>query len=485
MKKIISMMLVVVLALLAVVPTVFAADDQSNEFSFFISIYNDIDQTNPVKNTKITAKSKTTVLQTLDLLKEKKLIVDYSVNNSIITSIELEDKTIETTSSTAGSAAFYTKRTAGKKQTVALVNQVIEDGDIIEWIYGYPAGRVYVPEKTENTTQVQTRPQTTHWTEDAQIAMEDGCEFLTLNQETSDFYIVALGCAGKTADVKKVNSLLSDIRQTKIYDSPTAISRNILSLTFCGYDATELVSQLTSFPNIIKQGIFGAINALVAYDSKQYSVSSTEINSREKLIQTIVSNQRSTGGFGINQAAKDDLDTTAMAMTALSPYSSDSEMKPAIDKAVEFLIKNQTPTGGFGFMGEESSESLSQVIIALSSLEIEIDDARFMNRNKNLLDQLLEYKNDDGGFSHIKGEASTAMSTEQAIIALSSIKQNDNPYKMTRALSPPPQTKTDAIADVVQKHTLWIVGFGAALVILILVAVTVFRTRISRNKEKS
>ncbi len=485
MRKIISMMLVVVFVLLAVMPTVFGAENQSNEYSFFISIYNDIDHTNPVKNTKITTKGTTTVLQTLDLLIEKKIIMGYFLNNDTITGIELKNSKIEIEPWSPESPLFYTKKTTSKKQTVALLNEVVENGDIIEWIYGYPVSKLYVPEVVAQSIQAHKRPQTTHWTDAAQRAMEDGTEFLTLNQEISDFYIVALGSVGKTADVKKVNSLLSEIRQTQVYEFPTAIAKNILSLTFCGYDASELVAQLVGFPDITKQGIFGAINSLVAYDSKQYAVSPTELNSREKLIETIVSSQRETGGFGINQNAKDDLDTTAMAITALSPYNNHAEIKAVIDMAVEFLVENQTKTGGFGFMGVESSESLSQVIIALSSIGIEIDDARFMNKNKNLLDQLLAYKNNDGGFSHTKGEPSTAMSTEQAMMALSSIKQNDNPYKMIREVIKPPQTKTETMVEIAKEQPLRILVFVVISVIIVLALLAIFGIREKKKSRKS
>ncbi|MEG0692460.1 MAG: prenyltransferase/squalene oxidase repeat-containing protein [Oscillospiraceae bacterium] len=478
MKKIISMLLVVVLLLGIFVPTVFAVEGELDEYSFFISIYNDMDQTYLVPNTKMTVKGKTTILQLLDLLKSEELIIDYSAKDNKLKWIELEDKTIPATISDSESAVFYMKRN-GQKQATDAINGVVENGDIIEWIYGRVESQVYVPENTETSTQIQPRPQTTHWSEDAQKAMIGGCEFLTLNQENSDFYIVSLGCAGKTADVKMVNSLLSDIRQVQSYDTPTAIARNILSLTFCGYDASDLMIKIVDYPDIMKQGVFGAINALIAYDSKKYIVSPSRINSREKLVDILVDSQRETGGFGLNANAKDDLDTTAMAITALSPYMERSDVKAVIDKGIKFLVTNQTPTGGFGFMGKESSESLSQVIIALCSVGIEINDERFMNNNKTLLDHLLEYKNEDGGFSHVKGEASGAMPTEQAIIALSAIKQNDNPYKMTRELSLPPKTKTQAVVEVVKNHPLRTVisMFLVLIIVIVVVSISVAKTK--------
>jgi hypothetical protein len=66
-----------------------------------------------------------------------------------------------------------------------------------------------------------------------------------------------------------------------------------------------------------------------------------------------------------------------------------------------------------------TSESVSQAIIALSALHIDpAQDSRFIKGDKSLIDALLSYRMDDGGFSHVAGDATDAMATEQAVLAL-------------------------------------------------------------------
>lgn len=487
MKKKISLLLTVFMLLSCILMTGVAGatnDFQPTEYSFFISFYNDTDRTYAVENTKITVEYNMTIFQTLDLLKEQELLVDYQLDGNDLKSITLTEQKIETTA--AKNMVFYTKIN-GQKQSADTLDRLIANGDIVEWIYGTLPEEVYVPPETEVSSQVEPKPQTKAWTEQAQAAITSGCEFLTLHQETSNFYMIAMGGAGKTADVKMVNDLLSNIRKTKLYSSPSEIAKNILSLTFCGYDASELVETLASYPNIGKQGIMGAINGLLAYDSKLYSVPSDQLNTRETLIKTIVTSQRESGGFGVRRSSEADLDTTALAITALSPYYERSDIQKVIDKAVDFIIENQTQTGGFTAAGKESSESLSKVITALNAIGIENNDPRFVKNKVSLLDRLLRYKNEDGGFSQIQGGTSAAAPTEQAIMALCSIKINDTPYKMTRPISPLPTQKTeDGIAQAVKLHPLRTLGVVVLVLLLglLITAIILMKKRAKKGLVK-
>lgn len=477
-KKIVGVMLAMAFMLSIVHPVSAAtakkatSSDISNDISFYISIYNQETRSYAVENTKLTVSRRMTIIDSVELLKEQESIEGYTVKNNVLMSVNLKESVIETTDESFGIKGFYMKRN-GQTQPAEGVNRLIENGDIIEWIYGDLGLQSVVSAPTEEVAS-EVKGQTALWTDTIQEALADGCEFLTLNQETSTMYIIALGCSGKTADVKMVNELLSNIRQTAVYESPLIISRNILSLTFCGYDAAELVSQLSLYEGIDKNGIGGAIYGLIAYDSKQYAVPIDKINSRDSLISSILAKQGKTGGFKHNAYAQEDVETTALAITALSPYTERSEVKAAIDSGVEYLVKNQTSTGGFGISGEESSKSLSSVIVALSSVGIEIDDDRFVKDSKNLLDGLMEYRKNDGGFSELHGSPSNTSATEQAVIALCAIKQSDNPYKMKRSLSPPPQTKTEeknlvvAITQPPRLITIILVTLSIAIVCLVL-----------------
>lgn len=61
-----------------------------------------------------------------------------------------------------------------------------------------------------------------------------------------------------------------------------------------------------------------------------------------------------------------------MAIQALAPYySTNSDVKEAIDKALTAMSNAQNENGGFASWGSVNSESCAQVLVALTSLGID------------------------------------------------------------------------------------------------------------------
>ncbi|MGN1132073.1 MAG: hypothetical protein ACI4RL_04150 [Ruminococcus sp.] len=204
-------------------------------------------------------------------------------------------------------------------------------------------------------------------------------------------------------------------------------SRVILALTSIGEDVTDvggynLLSYLSDFTKVKRQGINGPIWALIALDSNNYSVpkgESTDNTTREKLIDYILGKELSTGGWTMAGNTPDP-DVTAMAVTVLSKYyNSNKEVKNAVDKGVTVLSDIQKSSGNFSSGGVINSESVSQVIVCLSSLGINPDtDKRFICDGKSLVDVLLSFSVSGGGFAHQKGGEYNQMATEQGFYAL-------------------------------------------------------------------
>ena len=118
-----------------------------------------------------------------------------------------------------------------------------------------------------------------------------------------------------------------------------------------------------------------------------------------------------------------DPDMTGMALQALAAYYEDETVKDAADKAVRCLSDMQGEDGGYSSWGNANSESCSQVIVALTALGIDPnEDERFVKNDKSLIDALLSFYSDDGGFKHTLDQTaqqtSDAMATEQAYYAL-------------------------------------------------------------------
>lgn len=153
----------------------------------------------------------------------------------------------------------------------------------------------------------------------------------------------------------------------------------------------------------------------------------SEIYTPLSLAEKIVSFLNEDGGFSVT-GSYSDIDVTAMAVTALSPfYDKNDEVKKAVDSSLLFISENQLESGGFSSYGVENCESAAQVITALCALGIDPEnDERFIKNGNTAVDSMLSFKRGDGSFSHVLGGEENGMATEQAFFALCSLKCFEN-----------------------------------------------------------
>lgn len=208
----------------------------------------------------------------------------------------------------------------------------------------------------------------------------------------------------------------------------TEYSRVILALTAIGKDPTmvggyNLLEKLADFEMVKWQGINGSIWALIALDSGNYEIPKIatvkQQTTRDLLIKEILNNELAGGGFTL-AGATPDVDMTAMAMQALAPYKSKSEVHAAIERGLTLLSKEQEANGGFSSLSSSNLEASAQVLVALCSLGINPDtDNRFIKNGKTVVDGILNYYSTGGGFKHTEnGGGDSQMSSEQGYYAL-------------------------------------------------------------------
>ena len=173
-----------------------------------------------------------------------------------------------------------------------------------------------------------------------------------------------------------------------------------------------------------KQGLNGWIYALITLDSNGYEVPEGARYTREMIIGEILSSREESGAFGLVKGSP-SADITAMALQALSPYYTRREdVREAVDSALEWLSgqlgENCTFASSDSYIDSESSESISQVIIALCCLGIDPEkDLRFIKEGVSILSALEGFRRDDGGYVHTKDQSSgDYMATQQAMLAL-------------------------------------------------------------------
>ncbi|MDD3347208.1 S-layer homology domain-containing protein [Oscillibacter sp.] len=215
----------------------------------------------------------------------------------------------------------------------------------------------------------------------------------------------------------------------------TEYSRVALALTAIGADPADvagynLLEPLGDFEKTVWQGVNGPAWALIALDSGNYAMpecpgASTQAT-RQMYVEELLGRQLEDGGWSLSNEGGADPDMTGMVLQALSNYQTQETVKAATEKAVDCLSRIQNPDGGFSCRGEDTVEGCAQVLVALCTLGISVEDARFMKNGNSPLDSLLRYQNGDGSFSHSSGDAQgDQMASEQGLYALVAVLRSE------------------------------------------------------------
>lgn len=251
----------------------------------------------------------------------------------------------------------------------------------------------------------------------------------------------------------------------------TTNCRFIVALTAIGKDPTDvgghnLLAGLNDMGYIRKVGVSGVIWTLIAFDCGKFEMPNGI--DRETLVDTILDFQVPGGGWATSGNVADP-DVTSMAIQALAPYQEDPEVRSALDTAVTVLSGMLDETGNFPSQYGASSESISQVIVALCTLGIDPNmDPRFVKNGISALDGLLGYYVEDGGFKHIHSGKIDGIATEQGYYALTAyfrMLEGKTPlYDMTDGFTVAPQQPQTPEAEKQDLLWMWIVlGTGIVL----------------------
>lgn len=206
-------------------------------------------------------------------------------------------------------------------------------------------------------------------------------------------------------------------------------SRAALAVTAIGKDPTNvagynLFEHHSDFDFVSNQGIPGSIFALISLDSVDYEFPDVD---REIFIEAILSEEYDCGGWAL-QGEEPDVDITAQVIQAFSKYyGADERITSAVDRAVRYLSEVQQDNGGFFAWEGENVQTTAQVIIALSSIGIDIrNDGRFIKEDGWIGSYFMQYYLGDGAFCHTLGMAKDPMATDQCMQAMVALKLFEN-----------------------------------------------------------
>ena len=225
------------------------------------------------------------------------------------------------------------------------------------------------------------------------------------------------------AAVREKNGVLSDRKYTEY-------SRTVLALTAIGKNPADvagfdLLKPLADFEQVTKQGINGTIFALLALDSGNYEMpedpDAAVQATRQMYVDELLARELPDGGWTL-AGGEPDVDITAMTVQALAKYREQPDAAAAVERGLAVLSSLQEPDGGYVSWGSSNSESVAQVIVALTELGVPLDDERFVKNGVTVEDALLRFAQESGAFVHVlDGGGDDGMATEQAFYALASI----------------------------------------------------------------
>ena len=212
-----------------------------------------------------------------------------------------------------------------------------------------------------------------------------------------------------------------------------------------GRDATDvggfnLLTPLADFDQTVFQGINGPIFALLALDSGAYDIpentAGTTQATRDRYVDYILGAELPGGGWSF-AGGDSETDITAMALQALAKYRDRQDVADAVERGLTVLSQQQEENGGYAAYGSESSESIAQLIVALTELGVSLTDSRFVKGGNTLVGRLLAFRTENGAFRHVLDGEEDVMATEQgfyALVAVSRAEQGKSSlYTMTEA----------------------------------------------------
>lgn len=286
-------------------------------------------------------------------------------------------------------------------------------------------------------------------------------DFLTgAGTTASDWYVVALKINNVDAEYDKYLDALMVYVEEKYANSnklhrtkATEWHRIALTVEACGGNAEDfnginLINDGIFNFDLDKQGINAYLWGLITLTAESYTQPENAVNTKESLIDKILSYQLADGGFALSGDVG-DVDVTAIAVVALSSYVSREDVSNTVKSAVDFLKKSKTVNNGFESYGVKNCESSCQALMAFDAVGESTDDA---------YKEMLSYKTDHG-FSHLINGEMNYLATQQALLAFGAVYKNGFLYDFSN-ISEDIQADEDEKIDISQADRDVIKGFS-------------------------
>ena len=222
--------------------------------------------------------------------------------------------------------------------------------------------------------------------------------------EGGEWYAIALTQGEFPVDLTEYAVSLTAFFAESKGQNPVERQRCALALAAMGI--TKYAGQ-TAEETVGKQGIMSLIFGMHLLHNGGESALLTW----EEIALQLIALQHEDGGWSVS-GQYGDVDVTAMALQALAARK--EQYAAPIQKGLDFLEHKQQPDGGFKSYGVENSESVSQVVIALTALGI---DPRMDERFAGIMEAWESFRLEDGRFAHLQGGDANGHACTQALLA--------------------------------------------------------------------
>ncbi len=235
---------------------------------------------------------------------------------------------------------------------------------------------------------------------------------------------------------KEIPDYLKDSIKTKAENNSITLSEKIhllLTISSIGenpetFSPLELKKQIYNSTDLISYGLDNVVFSLLY--STYVDLTGEELYNEDTLVDLILQNQNADGSFSKTYNSAGDVDITALTLVALSDYQRYPSVTLATDRALAWLSTQQNSDGTFNdVLGVKNCKSTAYVLMALSSLELKVEEDNLIQNSKDLFEGLLLFF-DGKAFTHQIGSATSVEDSEAVLLAVAAYQLQINPLSV-------------------------------------------------------
>ncbi len=230
----------------------------------------------------------------------------------------------------------------------------------------------------------------------------------------------------------------------------TEYAKAVLALSSMGIDCTNfkganlIEKMLNNKGELLSLNAYSMTYIILALDCNNYSVPASCDITRDEMVDVMLATPLDENGLMDPWGYGGDIDTTFMAIQALSNYRNNESVDAFIKKALTQIVGNMSDTGAIYSWGSDNCSTSAQVLVAL--IENRIDPSNYTKNGRTLVDGILQFANVNTGIFDENNTYGPEIPTEQGLYALAAVKrasEGKTLYNMTDKFDKRENASTD------------------------------------------